>query len=347
MTTSEPDPASPLESARRTALPWLRLGLGLLLGALGIWLVTREVNLAELGHALRAAHPVFVLLGLITMLATLVIKTWRWQLLFFPPEHMPAFGPAFWALMLGQFFNNVLSPVRIGELARVYDLAEKTDAGKAQALGTILVEKALDMIMTVLTALAIIPWVVLPQTLGNPWVLAGTGVTLLGALYFLAYRPNWVVQWLERLVPILPAALEQRVLASAVSGLRGLAALRDRRTTVQLVLLSAIAAFLAVLTPFVMFFAFDLPLNLAQAALIQLGLGLGLAVPSTPAKIGIFEGIVFTILGSIGIKDETPRLSYALVFHAVVLLPQIIFGGIAAARANARRPRRAPSQQVP
>lgn len=334
MITPEPITSAPTPSARRGYTFWLRLSLGLLLGAAGIWLVTREVNLTSLGRALSAANGGLVGLALAVMIFTLVVKTWRWQLLFYPREHIPPFSPAFWALMLGQFFNNVLSPVRIGELARVYDLADKTGVSKAQSLGTILVEKALDMIMTVLTALAIIPWVVLPQTLGNPWVLAGVGGALLAALYFLAYRTEWVASLIERLAPLLPTSLEQRVLGSAVSGLRGLAALRDRRVTLWLVLLSALAAFLAVLTPFVMFLAFHLPLNLAQAALIQLGLGLGLAVPSTPGKVGVFEGIVYTILGSLGLRDETARLSYALVFHVVVIAPQIIFGGIAAARAR-------------
>ncbi len=318
----------------QTHTPWLRLLLGLGLGVLGIWLVTREADSAALWPALQSARFSFVLLALGVMILTLVVKTWRWQLLFFPREHIPPFGASFWALMLGQFFNNVLSPVRIGELARVYDLYEKTGASKAQALGTILVEKSLDTIMILLTIVVVIPWVVLPQTLSNPYMLSAIGLGLAAALYFLAYRTEWVIRLIEKSVDYLPQALEKRILHSAVSGLRGLAALRDQRTTLVLVLLSAGIAFLSVLTPFVMFPAFRLQFSLAQAAVIQLGLGLGLAVPSTPGKVGVFEGIVYTILGTFGMQDETLRLSYALVFHLVIILPQIIFGGIAAARAR-------------
>lgn len=316
----------------KTRTPWVRLALGLGLGVLGIWLVSREADGAALWAALQSARLSFVALALGVMILTLVIKTWRWQLLFFPREHIPPFLASFWALMLGQFFNNVLSPVRIGELARVYDLYEKTGASKAQALGTILVEKSLDTIMILLTTLVIIPWVVLPQTLGNPYMLSAIGLGLMAALYLLAYHTSWVIRLIEKAVGYLPAALEQRILHSAVSGLHGLAALRDQRTTLMLVSLSTVIAFLSVLTPFVMFPAFQLPFSLPQAAVIQLGLGLGLAVPSTPGKVGVFEAIVYTILGTFGLEDETLRLSYALVLHGVVILPQIVFGGLAAAR---------------
>jgi uncharacterized membrane protein YbhN (UPF0104 family) len=97
--------------SRRYRIPWKRVILSSLIGALGIYLVARNLDLADLQAAFTRANLGLVLLGAATIFMTMLVKTWRWRLIFYPPESRPPFIPLFWALIFGQFLN-VLLPIR-------------------------------------------------------------------------------------------------------------------------------------------------------------------------------------------------------------------------------------------
>lgn len=323
----------PIPTAAATPAPagrlWLRLLVGALLMGLTLWFVLRDVSVGDLWAALQTADNRWIAAGVGAILLVNVAKTWRWQLLFYPRTTRPPFRPTFWALMLGQVVNN-LSPVRLGELARVYYLHRANRTSRGQSLGTMVVEKNLDMLILVLTILVILPWVVVPQSISNPVpTLATIAVGLLVILYLLAYRADWIVRVIGRIAAWLPESAEKRVMRLASSSLHGLAALRSRHTAAQLVISSALVGAAMLLTPWCLFQAFALPYGIVEAALVHIGLMLGLTLP-TPAKIGVFEASVVVMLRQVGMADESLMLGYAIVFHIVSVLPQIVLGGVAA-----------------
>jgi glycosyltransferase 2 family protein len=315
---------------------WLRLLLGAALGLGGLWLVGRNVSLAELGQALRLAQSGYILLGLALTVMGMAVKTWRWQLLYRPYPPAPSLLALWRALLVGQLVN-LLAPFRLGEVARVYALYQQSRSRKSQALGTLVVEKALDLIMLALTLFILIPVVVVPPFLleRGPLLalLAGAGLAI---LYLLAYQTERVVAWLQWLAHWLPTAVANRLLQLVVSGLEGLAALRSRRLALALVGSSAVITLLSVLTPLTVFWAFDLPYGIAAATLLNLVLSLGMVPASTPAKVGVFEWLTAVTLKQLGLEGEALILSFALVYHLVVVLPQIILGAGAASRVQWR-----------
>ncbi|MEW5986578.1 MAG: lysylphosphatidylglycerol synthase transmembrane domain-containing protein [Chloroflexota bacterium] len=324
-----------LASFKKVA-PWLRVGLSLLLGIGGLWLITRNVDLAEVGRALGQAHLEAIALGLLVILVTILAKTWRWRLLFAAAEDAPRFRALFWALVLGQFIN-LLLPFRLGDLTRIYTLHQETQSGKARALGTLVVEKTLDTVMLALTLLVLLPLVVVPRFVSEPGLtMTVIAVLALGLLYAVAYQTERVVSLLQQLARLLPLPLERRLMRLAVGGLSGLASLRNRRLMVTLFLSSAAIAGLSVLTPLVLFATFDLPLGLVEAVLLNLVLSLGSTPPSTPAKVGVFEWLVAFTLGRFGLTDNVIIVSYALIYHTVVILPQIVLGSAAVFRTHWR-----------
>ena len=245
----------------RRALPWLNLALAALLVVAGLWYLSSRVSLAAVGDALAAASPGWVALAVGVILATLALKGWRWQLMF-PDENPPVpFRAAFWATTLGQYVNLIIPFLRLGEVARLYALNRETGVAPARALGTLVVEKTLDLIFFGLTIVFILPLVVLPDYVNQPgpWLLL-LATALLTVLYLLAYRTAWVIGLWRRVVRPLPDRLEQWLLRVAVSGLEGLAALRDRRRALLLLLTSLLAAVLAVLMPYTLFPALGLSL---------------------------------------------------------------------------------------
>ena len=290
--------------------PWLRVLLGLLVGVGIMWLAVRQVNLAEVGQAILHAHLTYIFLGLAVILLTMLAKAWRWQLLYYPTTPPPSLPGLFWAMTLGQFVNLV---IRLGEVARIYALEQDTAGVKARSLGTLVLEKTLDSLMLALTIALALPFVVLPAFVTNyvPSLLIITSLAALG-LTLIAYRAEWVLRLFEWGMRFVPASLRDRFMRRLMrlvgSGLLGLSALRSHRQTLVLVLLSAFIAFLGILTP-----------------------------PSTPAKVGVFEWLTIWILGLVGLRDEALALSYGLIYHAVVILPQTVLGIIAAARLDWRQ----------
>lgn len=325
--------AKPHPLTRPRQIPWLRLLLSLALSGLGLWLVTRDASLAEMKVAFSQADAGYVLLGLTVIMATMMAKAWRWRLLYRPRQEAPSFANLFWALSLGQLVNTAVPFFRLGELARVYDLGEQAQSSKAQALGTLVVEKVLDLTMLALTLFLLLPFLVIPQFVTDSGtVLAATAVIAFVGLYLIAYRGDLVLRVIRPMIRWLPGGLGERVEPVATAGMRGLAALRSRRATLALLLVSLLIAGLSVLTPLVLFPALDLSLGLAAAAAIHVAVTVGTLPPSTPAKVGVFEFLVAFMLRFFGVENASVILAYTLLFHLVVVLPQILFGGVAAAR---------------
>lgn len=324
------------ESWRRY-LPWLNLGLTVALVVAGLWYLSSRVSLAAVGAGLLEASMGYVALAVAIMVLTIVLKAWRWQLMFASQRPPVRFGASFWATSLGQYVNLVIPFLRLGEVARLYALNQESGTSGGRALGTLVVEKTLELIFFGLTILFILPFVILPDYVEQPGALVLIlPLALLAALYLLAYQTDRVIRLWRAVISPLPQRLQAWLLKLAVAGLEGLATLRDRRLSLWLLLLSLIIAVLAVALPYVLFPALNLPLTLLDAALIHVVVSIAIAPPSTPAKIGVFNGAAALMLWQFGLTDEAAIASYAILLYLVVVVPQIILGIVAASRSKWR-----------
>jgi len=329
--------SNPSGASWRRYLPWLNLGLTLALIIAGLWYLSARMDAAALAQALLAASPGYVSLSVIIMLLTILIKALRWQLMF-PTERPPIrLASSFWAISLGQYVNLIVPFLRLGEVARLYALNQEAGTSPGRALGTLVVEKTLDLIFFGLTILFVLPFVILPDFIGDPgfllWLLP---LVLLVVLYVLAYQTDLVIRIWRRVVQPLPERLRDMLLRLAVSGLEGLESLRDRRLSLYMLLLSAAIALLSIALPYVLFFALPLPLNFLDAALIHIVVSIAIVPPSTPAKIGVLNGAAALTLWQLGISDETTIVTYTILLYLVVVVPQIILGLVAASRTKWR-----------
>ncbi len=324
-------------SSWRRYLPWLNLLLTGLLIVAGLWYLSRRASLGAIGQALAGASPGYVLLAVAIMVLTIALKGWRWRLMF-PAKRPPIpFRAAFWATALGQYVNLIVPFLRLGEVARLYAFNQETGAGAARALGTLIVEKTLDLIFFGLTVVFVLPFVILPDYVNSPGpMLLILPLALLSVLYLLAFQTEFVIRIWQRLVRPLPERLARRLLPIVVSGLEGLAALRDRRLMLLMLLISLAVAVLAVALPYTLFPALGLPLTLLDAALLHIVVSIAITPPSTPAKVGVFNGAVALMLWQFGLTDETAIASYAILFYLVVILPQVFLGIVAASRSKWR-----------
>jgi uncharacterized membrane protein YbhN (UPF0104 family) len=298
--------------------------LAVIIGGVALWLATRGVSWGAVTQALASANIGFILLAVGAIFVALLLKAWRWQLLYFGGK-VPAFSTLFWSMMAGQLIN--LSPIRLGEIARIMGLEQDTPGIKAQSLGTIVVEKSIHALFILLTFVVLLPFFVLPDWVRDS-VITFVILTLVVAiaLYAIAYRPNQLIKVARWGLGFLPASIAPRLDRFMVAGLEGLSALRNGRQNLLIVLASLAIAFVEIMPAFFLYRAFHLPLGIAAAALMHVGLTLGMTPPSTPAKVFVFEAFTKTILLFLGIANESIALSYAFTFHLIVILPQIFLG---------------------
>lgn len=318
-------------------LPWLNLSLTAVLVAAGLWYLSSRVSLAAVGAALLGASAGYVALAVAIMMLTIALKAWRWQLMY-PQERPPVrYNTAFWAISLGQYVNLVIPFMRLGEVARLYALNQESGTSGGRTLGTLVVEKALELIFFGLTIVFVLPFVITPDYVERPGALVVIlPLAAFAVLYLLAYQTEAVIQLWRRVINPLPQRPREWLLKLAVTGLEGLVALRDRRLSLLLLLLSLAIALLAVALPYALFPALNLPLTVLDAALIHIVVSIAIAPPSTPAKIGVFNGAAALMLLQFGLTDETAITGYAILLYLVVVIPQIVLGIIAASRSKWR-----------
>lgn len=297
--------------------------LGLLLGAVTLYLALRAIDFHSLTQVLREVSAPLVALTLISSLLSPLLKAIRWRFLFYPKR--PGLSDTRLAslVVIGQAINFFI-PARLGEVVRAYLTGEEGDMSKAYAFGTIAAEKLLDLVVLAFLVVAMLPFIALPD-----WLAARVGpvmVTALlvsaGVLALLGGRRLWL-RLADRVLRVLSQAQAARWHARVAAGLEGLQALGSLRAALSIWGWTLAFWLVSALTNYLLLLAFHLPASPLIALFLLAVLQAGVAVPSTPGKIGVFHYLcvlglsVFHVPAAVG-------FGYGLVLHFLVV------GGISA-----------------
>ncbi len=299
--------------------------LGLCLGSAGLWLAFRGTDLGALLRTLRNVDPGLTAAALLTAILTLFVSTARWQILFYPEHRLRSFTALFRANTVGQMLN-IVSPVRVGEIARMYTVADVERLDKAQVLATLAIEKVLDLATFALAVLLLSATVALPPAIRleqrTLWVGGIVGALL---LWWIARHPASLEAISRRFVGALPRAWRRPASDAVRSFVDGLTALRSSRAWLAAVGLSIALVVVAAWTNYLLFLAFGLRLPPLAALLLLVVLQVGAVPPSLPGKVGIFNYLTVVTLALFAI-DRTTAAGYSILLYAVALAPKIVLG---------------------
>jgi glycosyltransferase 2 family protein len=304
---------------------WLSVGLGVLLGSLALWLALRGLAIGDLIACLARINYPLTIAALLTTFATLLVSAFRWKLLFHPDHRRLHTLTLFRAIIVGQMLNIVV-PLRVGELARIYAVAEREGLSKTRVLATLAVEKVLDLAMCAMAIAVLLTSMALPGDVPlrsrTLWIV-GVGGSI--ALWLLARHGDTVARWLWSFVPAAAETRKTWIGRVVDRFLDGLSALRTPSAGLGAVLLSFVILVLAALTNYLLFAAFDLDLPFLSAVSLLVILQVGSVPPSLPGKLGIFNYLTVLGLGAFGV-DRNVAFSYSLVLYAVAWLPKVLVG---------------------
>jgi uncharacterized protein (TIRG00374 family) len=301
--------------------------------ALLAW-VLQDVNLHEVVAYARGADPGLLLLAVLLATATFPLRTIRWRLILRDAEGRGfPWTPLWHATAIGFMANNLL-PARAGEVARAYVAQHQLPVRFTTALGSVGVERVFDaLLMLALMAIAIVA----PSFPANTVVrgrslsgLASAAALLFGAILVVAllvvHRPAPWLALLGRVTHrLLPARLADRLTHWAEGIVDGLAVLKSPARFAGVVAWSIVVWGVNAAAFAVCFRAFGLDVPLEAALLLQGIIGFGVAVPSTPGFVGVFEAATRVTLAVYAV-DPSRAVSYALTYHVTTFLPITLLG---------------------
>jgi len=299
--------------------------IGAVIGTAALLLAVRGVDWHAVGEALLHTRLSMVLLALISVAVAIALFVARWWLLF-APEHRGLEWPALTgAVVIGQTANMVI-PARIGELARIYLIGRREGVSKVRVTATIVVEKVADLAVFAVAVVLLLVGMSLPQWMSRSGVaFVSTSAILLVAMLILTFRSAALLRLLEAVAARLPKKWGGRIIRVAETALDALRALRDWRSALLVWLLSAAIFVVSVATNYFVFLAMHMTLPPIAALLLMIVLRIGVAPPSLPGRLGLFQYLIVLALAIFGV-DRTTALSYSFALYAIAVVPVLIAG---------------------
>ena len=301
--------------------------------ALLAWVLNRIDLRAAWAYA-RAANSWLLLATVTLATVTFPVRAIRWRLILRDVEgHRFPLVPLWHATAIGFMANNLL-PARAGEVARAYVATRQLPVRFTTALASIGVERVFDgLVMLGLMAVAIVaPSFPAHALVGGRSLaaVATTGAAVFGAVLcvalFVVHRPAPWLAFFGRIARgVLPANAAERVMHGVEGIVAGLTVLKSPARFAGVVAWSLVLWVKNAAAFAICFRAFGLDVPLEAALLLQGIIGFGVAVPSTPGFVGVFEAATLLTLRLYGV-DPSLAVSYALTYHVTTFIPITLLG---------------------
>ncbi len=296
---------------------------GVLISLIALYLVFNLANMNDLQKSLTMINPVFILISITLTVLFCVTRAFAWRILL---DRNPSISQTFFGINVGYLLNN-LFPFRAGEIGRAVLLGQTTGLGTFHVLSTIIIERAFDLAFAALLLLSS-----LPLALGLSWAKPVAYTTLIlviigiSALFLIARNTaavhNWVIKGPGRI-----SFIKKHLVPYLDNLLEGLGSLTKPQMFLGAVFWIAVSWFIGILNYYVVLLSIKPQAPFWWGVLIDSLLAMGIAIPSAPAAIGVFEATLVAALALVGI-DASTALAYAVIMHFIQFAVTGILGMI-------------------
>jgi uncharacterized protein (TIRG00374 family) len=309
---------------RRTARRYGPVVVALVVTVAFSYLAVRNADFHQLSQSLRRSNYWWLVPSSALLVLGVLIRVHRWRVLFAPAKR-PAFWPTTEALLVGQLLNNVL-PLRAGDAARIVALRSFGGQSGVETAGTVVVERFFDVLSLLLLLFLALPWFPEVASIRTAGVLASAlTLVLVAGIVVLRVYGDRPIRFLVRPLGPLPFLLPGRLEAAVANLMHGLVALRSARIGVIAFLWTTASWLVLAVSFWLLMIGFDLGLSPAAGLLVLIATSLSLILPSGPAAVGVFEAAAIVALRAYDVP-QSQALSYALVVHALTVLPFVAAG---------------------
>lgn len=303
---------------RKSVLRWLP---GVIISAIAIYAIFKFVQIEDMESAFARVSWQFVAIIFCLDVISLWIRGAAWRAIL---GNKISLVRSFFGVSEGYFLNNIF-PLRAGEIGRSLFVGQSSGLGTFHVLSTIVIERAFDIVYA-----AILILVTLPLVVGLSWVktialvLLAVVIAALVCLFLAARNRQKVSAWTEKIGG--RSKFISRYITPQVSKfMDGLSALTNPKQFLISFFWIGMTWAIWVLIYDVMIWQVVPDAPLWSGAFIGSLLSLGVAIPSAPAAIGVYEATMVAGVVIMG-GDESAALVVALIMHVLQFLSSGIFG---------------------
>jgi phosphatidylinositol alpha-mannosyltransferase len=324
----EPEPAGAHRAAtiaRRAVVGAAGLGVA---GA--AYLALQHIGLDRIGHSLVTSSPVWVLIGLALMCASMVFRAVSWHAILKAalPDARPRLADAWQGTAVGVLMSATL-PARLGEPSRALIVARRLGRPR--------------------TALPVVVGTLVSQTLLNVLALVILGAVMFSTVGLFAGKEQALLWYAAAPVIVLAVVLMAPALvrsglpkrsarvarwmrqarAGATRVRTGLVVFRRARLGSAAVTMQLAAWSLQLLSCFVLMVALGLDTrgaDLGAAAAVLFAVNVSAVLPLTPSNLGVFQAACVLVLnGAYGI-GYADAFAYGIILQAVEVATAVVLG---------------------
>ena len=284
------------------------------MGALLIWLLVRQLHMDELQRqlALFTAGP--LLLAVVLDVGSVLCKAIKWHVLLRPLERIGVLRLQGAIYAGGAVF--VVLPFRLDEAVRAYAAARLSGLRWGQIIGSMALERLVDLFMVGVMVLALLALLPLPGWFSGSLLVVGVLAAIIISMLVLSHlfsRARWIPPKVARFIE------------NMAEGSRALA--RPHLLAVAVVFAAGEWLLTMTLTGLVSHSG-GLELPVSALVLTTTLLYASFAIPMVPAGIGAFEwGVTESLFQLYGVA-RARAAAMAMVMHALLLAPMVVIGTV-------------------
>lgn len=306
------------KSIWKEASRWLP---GVVISGVALFALFRMATWQDLALAFQSVQPLNLAVALVLNLVSLLIRSVAWRALL---GDVPGIVPTFFIINEGYLLNN-LFPLRAGELGRAVFMGRVIGVSPFHVLSTIIIERAFDLAMAAILLLS-----TLPLAIGADWAKPVATIILvlvvagLFTMFLVARNSEKVRGWVEKWASRWPV-VQRFILPKLDSTLDGLIALKSFSQFLKVTFWIVFSWVVWVLIYYVMILMIAPSAPVWWAMFTDAILALGVAIPSAPAALGVYEASMVAALSVLGVVYST-ALGFAILMHFIQFVTTAVLG---------------------
>jgi len=286
----------------------IRIIIALIISFFCISYALRDFNYTLFINSLVNANYVYMVSSILLLIFIIFLRSIRWRFLFVEEINI---NDLYKSQLVGYMGNNIL-PLRLGELLKAYYLEKKSKISKYEVLGTVVLERVLDLVGLILLFFILI----------NFSLFDLVDSSYIKIFYFILFFTLISILVSLKLSEKKDYKSKNKFPLILNDIIRGFSSI-DRLNFLLSILSSILIWISYAVVVFLVQESMYLDLNFIQCILILFLSSIALMVPSMPGNIGTFEGAVVYTLLLFGIEDN---FGFAFILHAVSFIPYTLLG---------------------
>jgi uncharacterized protein (TIRG00374 family) len=301
------------------------LGYGLALICL-IW-VLHDFHVVRAMHDLANVSWKWVLLGVVFDVLSYFAQGLRWKLLLKPFGGV-RLSRSIRAVFAG-LFANLIFPLRPGELLRSYLLANSESISLGRVLGSVGVERLIDLVIATASLGVVSLLVDLPRPFQRAATILGVVTLVLLSIVVLLIFYLEFKMGSSPCIENAPRHLPRKLMGALV----GLHAMGTAPSFYPALLFSFLLPFCQVVGIWAMMMSYGLHLSFLSAIVVLVVINLGISLPNAPANVGAYQ--FFCVLGlSVFQVEKTTATGFSIFAFFALNIPFFLIGFAALVRSG-------------